>query len=61
MSGRWVEKFPIEHQQISAHLLTYKYTREGIDLISYWERLFYERAEEVPEVIDMFHEMSIDG
>ena len=61
MSGRWVEKFPLEHERIEAELLTYKYTREGSEMIFYWERLFYERAEEVPEVVELFDDMTIDN
>ena len=59
MAGRWMEKFPYEHERIEENLLTFKYTREGCELIYYWERLFYERPEEVPEMVERFQDLSL--
>ena len=59
MAGRWIERFPYEHEKVEENLLTFNYSREGSDLIFYWERLFFERPEEIPEMVDMFHDMSI--
>ena len=59
-AGRWIDHFPLEHQVLDSDLIVFKSTIEGSDLISYWEKLFYEHPEEVADMTTQFDELQID-
>ena len=61
MHGRWVDTFPSEHEVIDPHLLTFKYSCEASDFVQYWEQLFYERFEEMPEVTGLMNDLDINA
>ena len=60
MSGRWIDTFPYDHEEIDSTLLRYKYGTEAADFIRYWENLFYEPFHEMPEVTSMMSELELN-
>lgn len=60
MSGCWIERFPYDHEKLDDNLLRYNCSQEMTDFVEYWEKLFYENPQEMPEMVDMFDDLQIN-